>query len=123
MVRLDSGKIPCWWEKVDTPQGVTRRRRRRQRGMVLMATISLALFLGINFMQPNRFPVEFALYWVMVLLMILWLCLLAVADVRHTLFLHRRWSQERARSYLANYLQTLEQQGHARQQQADSEIK
>ena len=44
---------------------------------------------------PDR-PVPYAAYWIVVLGMVVWLCALAVKDMRHTRRVAARWRDEEA---------------------------
>lgn len=88
---------------LETPGGARRRDHRRLLGMAILAIVSVGLFMGINFIDPLQFPVEFSLFWMIILLMVLWLLALAFADIRHTLKLHRAWTRRRAQRSMAAY--------------------
>ncbi len=80
-----------WWDRLDTPEGVRIRAHRRSFGMVIVVVVSTATFVGINALDPLSGPRQFGYYWLIVLLMVMWLCGLALADIRQTLRVHRQW--------------------------------
>ena len=94
----------AWWERIDTPRGVHRRTRRRNLGMAIMAVVSMATFLGVNYMEPLRAPAQFVYYWMVVLLLVLWICVLALADVWQTLLVHHQWRRRQSTDSLERYL-------------------
>ena len=72
--------------------------------MAIMAVVSMATFLGVNYMEPLRAPAQFVYYWMVVLLLVLWICVLALADVWQTLLVHRRWRRRQSTDSLERYL-------------------
>lgn len=60
------------------------RMRRRRLGAALLAAISLAFFVGVNVLQPARWPAGYLIYWLVVLVMLAWLLGLGVADLLQT---------------------------------------
>ena len=79
LARRSSGATePGWWERLDTPEGVQNRVRRRSFGMVIVVVVSTATFVGINFLDPLSGPRQFGYYWLIVLFMVMWLCGLAL---------------------------------------------
>lgn len=97
-----SSAVPRWFE--DSEAGTARRRRRRNLGMAIVAMLSVGTFLGVNLMRPIEHPIAFVLYWLVIMLLVCWLCVLAVVDMLHTLTLHRRWSEKRGQQALEHYL-------------------
>ncbi len=67
-----------------------RGRHRRNLGMVIVAVISLATILGATLVDPMSSPIHFAYYWLILIMMILWLVVLAFADLRQTLLKYGR---------------------------------
>jgi len=121
LVRLLPPSLPLApWQDLDTPEGVRKSANRRLLGMFILAIVSVGLFLGVNFIDPIRFPVHFTIYWVLVLLMVLWLLVIALADIRHTLTLHRLWAQRRVQTSLERYLRAQEKSGISKLDQGDS---
>ncbi len=96
---------PGWWDRFDTPEGVQIRARRRSFGMVIVVVVSTATFVGINFLDPLSGPRQFGYYWLIVLLMVMWLCGLALADIRQTLCMHRQWRVRHSGTFLKRYSQ------------------
>ncbi len=103
--RSSAATEPGWWERLDTPQGLRIRAHRRSFGMVIVVVVSTATFVGINALDPLSGPRQFGYYWLIVLLMVMWLCGLALADIRQTLCLHRRWRVRHSDASLERYLQ------------------
>ena len=94
-----------WWDRLDTPEGVRIRARRRNFGMVIVVVVSTATVVGINALDPLTGPRQFGYYWLIVLLMVMWLCGLALADIRQTLRVHRQWRARHSGASLERYLQ------------------
>ena len=106
LVRRSSATTePGWWDRLDTPEGVRIRAHRRSFGMVIVVVVSTATFVGINFLDPLSGPRQFGYYWLIVLLMVMWLCGLALADIRQTLCVHRRWRVRHSGTFLKRYSQ------------------
>ncbi len=57
----------------------------RRLGAVLVGFVALMYFAGTNFLSAERAPRHYLLFWAGVLLMILWMCILALVDAWHTL--------------------------------------
>ena len=72
--------------------------------MAITAVVSMATFLGVNYLEPLRAPAQFVYYWMVVLLLVLWICVLALSDVRQTVRVHRRWRRQRSADSLERYL-------------------
>lgn len=110
--RCCGSDVSPWWSRFDNAQGRQVRTHRRNLGMAVMVVVSAATFLGVNLMDHQPSPIVFGYYWLVVLLMIAWLCLIALADIRHTLRLHRTWRNRRSQasaaptSSLEQYLDT-----------------
>ncbi len=81
LLRRPTAATMAVWEKWDTPAGAERRRRRRRLGAGIVVLISLAFFVGANFLSPDRSPLAYLIYWALVVLLVLWLCGLAMADI------------------------------------------
>ncbi len=111
---------PGWWDRLDTPEGVRIRAHRRSFGMVIVVVVSTATFVGINFLDPLSGPRQFGYYWLIVLLMVMWLCGLALADIRQTLRVHRRWRVRHSGASLERYLQARAPSSMARRDSGDS---
>jgi peptidoglycan/LPS O-acetylase OafA/YrhL len=58
-------------------------RRRRSLAAGLVMAISMAFFVGVNFLDHHSDPRLFVYYWAVVMGLVCWLCLLALADIRH----------------------------------------
>ncbi len=104
--RSSAAAQPGWWDRLDTPEGVMKRARRRSFGIVLVVVVSTATFVGMNSLDPLSGPRQFGYYWLIVLLMVMWLCGLALADIRQTLRVHRRWRMRHSGASLERFLQT-----------------
>jgi undecaprenyl pyrophosphate phosphatase UppP len=74
-------------------------RRRRYLATALVVTISAAFFVGVNFLDETSSPLFFLGFWLGVSVLVVWLCLLALADLRQTRKEHRRHLAEVARSF------------------------
>ncbi len=109
----------AWWDRIDTPEGVRIRAHRRNLGMAIVAVVSGATFLGINHMDPMSFPVQFVYYWLIMLLLVFWLCVLGLADIRHTLRVHRNWRRRHSDASLERYLQVYHEAHPVRQYRGD----
>ncbi|MCH8970282.1 MAG: hypothetical protein IIA66_14335, partial [Planctomycetes bacterium] len=72
--RSSAATEPSWWDRLDTPEGVRIRAHRRSFGMVMVVVVSTATFVGINALDPLSGPRQFGYYWLIVLLMVMWLC-------------------------------------------------
>ena len=110
---------PAWWNRLDTPEGVRNRAHRRSFGMVIVVVVSTATFVGINFLDPLSGPRQFGYYWLIVLLMVMWLCGLALADIRQTLRVHRRWRGRYSDAPLKRYLQAQARSNTPRRSSGD----
>jgi len=69
------------WTKLDLPELYEQRRRRRTLGMTIMALISVAFFLGANFINPQVRPRAALAFWLVLLILLVWLCGLALVDL------------------------------------------
>lgn len=92
------------------PQTLTAWRRRRTTAAVLIAVISLAFFVGVNFLQPGSYPLVYVCYWAAVMGLLLWLCVLAVLDIGEARRERRRRLSEAARR-VAQTLSELQRGG------------
>ena len=110
-----------WWDRLDTPEGIRIRAHRRSFGMVIVVVVSTATFLGINFLDPLSGPRQFGYYWLIVLFMVMWLCGLALADIRHTLRVHRQWRVRRSGASLERFLQAHLPSNTTRRSSGDSQ--
>ncbi len=117
--RSSAATEPGWWDRFDTPEGVQIRMRRRSFGMVIVVVVSTATFVGINFLDPLSGPRQFGYYWLIVLLMVMWLCGLALADIRQTILVHRRWRVKHSGAALEQYLQRHAPSGTTRRGSGD----
>ncbi len=122
LVRRSSAKTaPGWWDRLDTPEGVRIRAHRRSFGMVIVVVVSTATFVGINFLDPLSGPRQFGYYWLIVLFMVMWLCGLALADIRQTLVVRRRWRARHSGASLERYLQAHAPSSTTRRGSGDSQ--
>ena len=110
-----------WWDRLDTPEGIRIRAHRRSFGMVIVVVVSTATFVGINFLDPLSGPRQFGYYWLIVLFMVMWLCGLALADIRQTLRVHRRWRVRCSDASLERYLQAHVPSNTTRRGSGDSQ--
>ncbi len=79
------------WERIDTPAGLRFRARRRRLGMAIMAVVSVATFLGVEFLSTVEAPLAFVTYWFIVVLLVLWIGALGLIDAWQTITVHRNW--------------------------------
>ena len=119
--RSSDATEPGWWDRLDTPEGVRIRAHRRSFGMVIVVVVSTATFLGINVLDPISGPRQFGYYWLIVLFMVMWLCGLALADIRQTLCVHRRWRVRHSGASLERYLQAHAPSSTTRRGSGDSQ--
>ena len=119
--RSSAATEPGWWDRLDTPEGVRKRAHRRSFGMVIVVVVSSATFVGIMALDPLSGPRQFGYYWLLVLLMVMWLCGLALADIRQTLRVHRRWRVRRSGASLERYLQGYESSRTTQRGSGDSQ--
>ncbi len=83
------------WERIDTPAGLRLRARRRRLGMAIMGVVSVATFLGVEFLSTVEAPLAFVTYWFIVVLLVLWLGALGLIDAWQTVTVHRNWLARR----------------------------
>jgi hypothetical protein len=69
------------WARLDAPAAYDRRRRRRTLGMAIMALISVAFFVGVNFVDVETHPRAGLWFWITLLGLLVWLCILALIDL------------------------------------------
>lgn len=119
--RSSAATEPSWWDRLDTPEGVRIRAHRRRFGMVMVVVVSTATFVGINALDPLSGPRQFGYYWLIVLFMVMWLCALALADIRQTLRVHRRWRVRHSGASLERYLQAHAPSSTTRRSSGDSQ--
>ena len=119
--RSSAATEPSWWDRLDTPKGVRIRAHRRSFGMVMVVVVSTATFVGINALDPLSGPRQFGYYWLIVLFMVMWLCALALADIRQTLRVHRRWRVRHSGASLERYLQAHAPSSTTRRSSGDSQ--
>lgn len=79
---------PPWWIRMDTAEGALRRTRRRHMGMALVALLSVFFFIGVNFVDPTDKPAAYLAFWMLLSMLLFWLCLLALSDMLQT---RRQW--------------------------------
>ncbi len=63
--------------------------------MAIMGVVSVATFLGVEFLSTVRAPLAFVIYWLIVLLLVLWLGALGFIDAWQTITVHRNWLARR----------------------------
>jgi len=90
LVNKDHSRDRALWAKLDLPEAYDRRRRRRSLGMAMMAVISVVFFVGANYMNPRLHPDLALLFWIVLLLLLVWLCVLAMIDLAEVRRLRRR---------------------------------
>ncbi|MHC5108784.1 MAG: hypothetical protein ACYTHJ_02765 [Planctomycetota bacterium] len=67
----------------------------RRLGAAICLTTAVMFVLGIYLINPERNPAAVATYWLVILLLVVWLCLLAVKDMLHTRRELEKWRDER----------------------------
>ena len=77
----DDSQDRALWAKLDMPEAYDRRRRRRALSMAIMALISVVFFIGANYLDPKPHPHVALLFWVVLLILLIWLCALAMIDL------------------------------------------
>jgi threonine/homoserine/homoserine lactone efflux protein len=75
--------------------------------MAIMALISVAFFLGVNFVDAEANPRVALWFWIALLSMLVWLCVLALIDLSELRRLRNRL-REAARQILADEKQLRE---------------
>lgn len=99
------------WQRIETPAGLRLRARRRSLGMVIMGVVSVATFLGVEFLSTVQAPLAFVTYWLIVVLLVLWLGALGLIDAWQTVTIHRNWLARRRGISLDERLRDLGQSG------------
>jgi len=91
--RAVSGSSPVW---MDTRyrRALDRRGRRRRLGLAVMGLVGVMFCLGLAFLDPQAAPRSFLLFWLVVSILLLWLCWLAVSDVLMTWRLKRQLDKQ-----------------------------
>ncbi|MBN1346506.1 MAG: hypothetical protein JXQ73_27705 [Phycisphaerae bacterium] len=90
LARKDPQAERAVWSKMGMSEVYDRRHRRRAFGMAMMAVISVVFFLGANYLKPAPSPRLALLFWVVLLGLLLWLCVLAILDLADIGRLRRR---------------------------------
>ncbi len=119
--RSSAAAEPGWWDRFETTEGVRIRAHRRSFGMVIVVVVSTATFAGINFLDPLSGPRQFGYYWLIVLLLVMWLCGLALADIRQTLRVRHRRRVQHPGASLEQYLQAPAPARMTRRDSGDSQ--
>ncbi len=70
----------------------------RRLGAAICALVSVMFYAGIHHLDPARFPRVFIFYWIIILLLVVWLCGLALVDMLYTRKLMRQIQQKRRRA-------------------------
>ena len=81
LTKKDDPEHRALWAKLDMPEAYDRRRRRRALSMAIMALISVVFFVGANYLDPQPHPHLAILFWVLLLILLMWLCALAMIDL------------------------------------------
>lgn len=69
----------------------------RKLGAAIMLLLAVMFVLGIYVLDEHRSVWFYALYWLVMMVLVLWLCVLAVRDVVYTRQLIVRWRDEHER--------------------------
>jgi len=67
----------------------------RRVGTVLCVFISVMFLAGLLWLDPKQKPITFLAYWAIILLLLLWLCALAIRDILFTRKLIAEWKAAR----------------------------
>lgn len=84
LLRGRTGATDEIWARWDSPAGAERRRRRRRLGAVILILTSVAFAVGVNALSPEGSTVAFLGFWIVVLILVLWLCRLGLVDLVET---------------------------------------
>jgi hypothetical protein len=88
-----SGSSPIWMDgRYRTT--LERRGRRRRLGLAVMGLVAAMFCLGLAFLDPQAAPRSFLLFWLVVSILLVWLCWLAVSDVLMTWRLKRQLDEQ-----------------------------
>lgn len=90
LIRRDDTATRAFWARLGSAEIYERRQRRRALGMAIMALISVVFFLGTRFLNPRPNPNLALLFWGVLLLLLAWLCILAMIDLIEARHLRRR---------------------------------
>lgn len=63
----------------------------RKVGAVIAVLLSIMFVVGVEFLGTGGGPGTYLAYWLVMLVLVIWLCVLAIRDVMYT----RRWIEER----------------------------
>lgn len=63
----------------------------RKLGAVIAVLLSIMFVVGVQFLGTGGGPGTYLAYWLVMLVLVIWLCVLAIRDVMFT----RRWIEER----------------------------
>ena len=75
------GRRGIW--ALESAEAFGKRMRRRRFGAALLAATCIAMFLGLNTLEPAGYGLGYLAYWLIVLIMLGWLVALALATFRH----------------------------------------
>ena len=74
--------------------GASNPRPWRRMGSALIVLIAVMFALGM-FIDPKNHPGKYLIYWSIILLLVVWLCALAIRDILFTRRLIAEWKAER----------------------------
>ena len=66
----------------------------RRLGAAICGLVSVMFFVGVNFLDSKREPVTYLVFWIVVFLLIVWLCLLVGIDILRTQRLRAQLTQQ-----------------------------
>jgi hypothetical protein len=82
----------------ENPSATSVTRPWRRRGAIICAVVSVLFYLGMHHVSPYRWPRVYIVLWIVVLLLVLWLCIIAAADMLYTRRITRETLQKSRRS-------------------------
>lgn len=88
-----SASSPAWMD-ARYRRALERRGRQRRLGLAVMGLVGTMFCLGLAILDPQAAPRSFLLFWLIVSVLLLWLCWLALSDVLMTWRLKRQLDKQ-----------------------------